>query len=87
MIRIAESWDHLPPHIREAIQTLIDAVSPIERAQPSRSNAPEMANEAAWRMARECRNIVQSCLREEEWRDADQEFFEVISKGLQGCNL
>jgi hypothetical protein len=39
-------------------------------------------DEAAWRMAQECRGIVQTCLREEEWHDADQEFFRIISRGL-----
>jgi hypothetical protein len=39
-------------------------------------------HEAAKRMARECRHIVQSCLREEEWLDADAEFFAVILKEL-----
>jgi hypothetical protein len=36
----------------------------------------------AWRAARKCREVVQTCLREEEWADADQEFFAVISAGL-----
>lgn len=39
--------------------------------------------EAAHRMARACRHIVQACLREEEWRDADEEFERVILLGLQ----
>lgn len=33
-------------------------------------------------MARECRTVIQSCLREEEWPDADREFFGVIANGL-----
>lgn len=86
LIRIAETWLSLPPHIREAIQTLVDAASPIDQERPSdhpasKRNA-DLTGEAAWQMARECRSVVQSCLREEEWKDADQEFFAVISNGL-----
>ena len=29
------------------------------------------------------RRIVQACLREEEWIDADQEFYLIIRDGLQ----
>lgn len=37
----------------------------------------------ARRLARQCRAIVQSCLREEEWLDAEDEFAKVILAGLQ----
>jgi hypothetical protein len=37
----------------------------------------------ARRLARECREIVQSCLREEEWLDAEDEFAKVILSGLE----
>jgi hypothetical protein len=85
-MRIAESWAQLPPHIREAIQTLIDATS-IDRKcssgpRDSEWDAETIA-EAAWGMARRCRSVVQACLREEEWRDADQEFRAIIEKGLR----
>ena len=40
-------------------------------------------HEAAQRMARQCRHIVQGCLREEEWRDADAEFYAVILEELK----
>jgi hypothetical protein len=36
----------------------------------------------ARRLARECREIIQSCLREEEWLDAEDEFARVILTGL-----
>jgi hypothetical protein len=39
--------------------------------------------DAARRMARACRRIVQACLREEEWADADEEFERVILAGLK----
>jgi len=37
---------------------------------------------AAHRMARQCRHVVQGCLREEEWLDADAEFCAIIFSGL-----
>jgi hypothetical protein len=43
--------------------------------------ASTISDETAWRIAQECREIVQSCLREEEWGDADREFFRIISGG------
>lgn len=40
-------------------------------------------HQAAKQMSRQCRHIVQGCLREEEWLDADAEFYAVIMHGLQ----
>jgi len=37
----------------------------------------------AIRLARQCRFIIQACLREEEWGDADREFYRVIRQGLE----
>jgi hypothetical protein len=37
----------------------------------------------AIRLARACRSIVQACLREEEWGEADREFYLVILEGLE----
>jgi hypothetical protein len=37
----------------------------------------------ALRMARACRHVVQGCLREEEWLDADEAFFEIILAELR----
>ena len=34
-------------------------------------------------MARRCRWIIQACLREDEWGDADLEFYLVIREGLE----
>ena len=51
--------------------------APVEHRRPEFDNV-------AWRLARECRQIVQGCLREEEWQDADREFFEVIRKEFPG---
>jgi hypothetical protein len=36
----------------------------------------------ALRLARACRHVVQACLREEEWADADREFYAIIFMGL-----
>lgn len=40
-------------------------------------------DEAAWHVARECRQIIQGCLREEEWPDADREFYGVALLALE----
>ncbi len=40
-------------------------------------------HETAIRIARRCRNIVQACLREEEWADADREFYKVARDELE----
>jgi hypothetical protein len=40
----------------------------------SRPAAPAV-HAAAIRIARRCRFTVQACLREEEWADADREFY------------
>lgn len=37
----------------------------------------------AIRLAKACREIIQTCLREEEWSVADQEFHRVILAGLE----
>jgi len=66
----------------------VDAALPIDRAGASDGHSPERASivtdEAAWRMAQECRTVVQACLREEEWQDADREFFRVITSKTSG---
>lgn len=40
-------------------------------------------HETAIGMARRCRFIIQAVLREEEWADADYEFYPVIHEGLE----
>jgi hypothetical protein len=44
-------------------------------------------HEAAIRMARRCRFIVQACLREEEWGEADREFYLVIREELESLSV
>jgi hypothetical protein len=34
------------------------------------------------RIARRCRHIIQACLREEEWGDADREFYRICREEL-----
>ncbi|MBX9653887.1 hypothetical protein K2Y11_09760 [bacterium] len=84
--RIADAWSCLSPNIREAILTLVDAGRitigrhnhrEIETARDDRRD-----DRLTWRLARECRSIIQGCLREEEWRNADLAFFDVIQAGL-----
>jgi hypothetical protein len=40
------------------------------------------------RLARACRNVVQACLREDEWGLADEEFYKLIRESLERmkCN-
>jgi hypothetical protein len=82
--RIAEAWPSMPPHIREAIATLVDAGMTSSDCRQSASGSAEAGSIDAlsWRIARQCRAVVQTCLREEEWADADREFCAVISAGL-----
>ena len=40
-------------------------------------------HEAAVRLAVACRRVVQACLREEEWIEADRQFYLVIREGLE----
>lgn len=44
-------------------------------------------HEAAVRMAVQCRRIVQACLREEEWIEADREFYMVIRQELEAWKV
>lgn len=48
----------------------------------SRATDPA-THEAAIRIARRCRNVVQACLREEEWSEADREFYRVAREELE----
>jgi hypothetical protein len=82
--RIAESWSSLPPYIREAVSALLDvgvASSNATRGAIASSVRTTTEN-LAWRIAVECREVVQPCLREEEWPDADREFAAIISAAL-----
>ncbi|HMO84763.1 MAG TPA: hypothetical protein PKC18_07580 [Lacipirellulaceae bacterium] len=78
--RVAEAWPLLPPHVREAILTLVDAAGVCCRTATGRSGAS--TDDTARQAAIECRQIVQACLREEEWQDADEEFYNVILRAL-----
>ncbi len=49
---------------------------------PNQSALPEI-HEAAIRIARGCRRIIQACLREEEWSDADREFYLIARQELE----
>ena len=43
-------------------------------------------HEVAIRIARRCRFTVQTCLREEEWGDADREFYRICREELAALN-
>ena len=45
--------------------------------------ADPSVHEAAIRIARRCRSIVQACLREEEWSDADREFYMIAREVVE----
>ena len=45
--------------------------------------ADPVIHEAAIRMARRCRWLIQACLRDEEWGDADREFYLVLRDELE----
>jgi hypothetical protein len=40
-------------------------------------------HETATRIARRCRSVIQGCLREEEWREADREFYRVAKEEIE----
>lgn len=40
-------------------------------------------HETAIRIAQRCRYIIQACLREEEWADADREFYRICREELE----
>ncbi|MEW4571306.1 hypothetical protein AB1L88_25820 [Tautonia sp. JC769] len=48
----------------------------------SRPAEPEL-HAAAIRIARNCRHVIQGVLREEEWIDADREFYRVARAELE----
>jgi len=37
----------------------------------------------AIKLAKRCRSVIQACLREEEWHDADLEFYRIIREELE----
>ncbi len=50
------------------------------------TNAPvnPKIHEAACLIAGRCRNIIQGCLREEEWRPCETEFYRIAREILEG---
>jgi hypothetical protein len=49
----------------------------------SSASTDQAVHDTAVRMALRCRRIVQACLREEEWIDADREFYMIIREELE----
>jgi len=45
------------------------------------TDPPLSVDSLARKTAIQCRHVIESCLREEEWRDAD-EFYEIIRQAL-----
>jgi hypothetical protein len=46
-------------------------------------SADVVVHATAIRLAKRCREVIQACLREEEWRDADLEFYRIIRAELE----
>lgn len=65
VMHIAAVWLQLPPHIRDAILTLAD-VTACEKQHSELKRRKGDFGEIARRLPRDCRIIIQSCLREEE---------------------
>lgn len=50
--------------------------------QSNQSSDPRV-HAVAIRLARACRHVIQTVLREEEWGEADREFYLVIRQGIE----
>lgn len=50
--------------------------------QPDWQISEKHLEDVSWKLARQCRYVIQACLREEEWIDADQEFHDLIRAEL-----
>lgn len=78
---IAQGWPQLPEEVRTAITMLVKANVPnMPDLKSLAEERRKRREESAMRLAQDCRYIIQECLREEEWQDADQEFFQVIAR-------
>jgi hypothetical protein len=51
---------------------------------PSHLPTDARTHETAIRIARRYRRVIQACLREEEWADADQECYRICREELAG---
>ena len=49
----------------------------------SQQPADPRIHDAAIRMAKRCRYLIQACLREEEWGEADREFYLLLREELE----
>jgi hypothetical protein len=46
----------------------------------------DQTHQSAIRIARRCRHVIQVCLREEEWPDADRESYRICREELERWN-
>lgn len=80
---VLSGWHKLPKAVQLTIAVLIQASVPgLAEPVTAAEHRGRKREEVAMQIARDCRYIIQSCLREEEWQDADQEFYEVILSQL-----
>ena len=85
------AWPRLSESLQAAIVAIFDSPElalrreSLPRSEPS-SRKEMHYEQLAHLLAHRCRSIIQSCFREEEWIDIDQEFFTVILDGIRNCN-
>ena len=84
---LARNWARLSGQLQAAILGIVESPEvSLSRDHQLPSPAPASSayiEQLARYLAHRCRSIVQCCLREEEWIDADGEFFAIIQEGLQ----
>ena len=84
---LARNWARLSGQLQAAILGIVESPEvALSRDHQLPSLAPVSSHyieQLARSLAHRCRSIVQCCLREEEWIDADGEFFAIIQEGLQ----
>ena len=86
-------WPRLSEQFQAAIIRLIECPEVAIRLSPRQVQSQRDFNDSvlgvaaieqlARSLATQCRLIIQCCLREEEWIDADAEFFAIICDGIR----
>ncbi len=80
---VIDGWVQLPAAVKTAVTMLIRAnVADLPEADQEAQDCLSDREGLAMQIAQGCRYIIQGCLREEEWQDADEEFCAVITSHL-----
>lgn len=80
-----QHWEQLPPLVLDLVHE-ISVTGTTPTAQPGDQSIAAPGNalgQLASAIAKRCRSIVQGCLREEEWIDADHEFCTVVEEEIR----